>query len=242
MSNSSDFVPDDIASDGSIEPTDALGSPVQMERLGTASERMSTGLVQLEDRIRECVANVETKILESFEGKLKFDDFKEQQIARLHEELQEYKRGFADTLLKPFVIQLVRFLDQMPRHVESLKTKPAEEVTRERLFNELENVTEDLQMILENVGVEVFRSTETRFDPRLQQARLTVEVYEPEKHQIVAESLLSGYKLDGKLIEKERVKVFLYREGQAIPSMLDAATQSSEKVETNACDTTKEIQ
>lgn len=167
----------------------------------------------LDEQLKTVVADAESRILESFDAKLRYDSFKEQQISKLHDELQGYKQGIANTTLKPFVVQVVRFLDQLPRHVQSLKAKPADKVTRERLFDELECIVEDLQMILENVGVEVFQSTEPQFDPRLQQARATVDAEDPGKHHVVAESMLSGYKLDGKIIEKERVKVFVYRAG-----------------------------
>ena len=119
--------------------------------------------------LTDCLKAMERQILESFERKLTYDAFKEKQIERLHDELQEYKRGFADSLLLPLIQQLVRYVDQIPRHIEALRKKPAEELGPERLVKELQGVRDDLEMILENVGVAIVQSTEVNFDPRCQQ-------------------------------------------------------------------------
>ena len=156
----------------------------------------------------------ETRLLESFDTKLAYDQFKEQQIERLHEELQEYKRGLSNTLLMPLVKQIIRYIDQIPRHVQALRKKPEDQLGPDRLFKELEGVRDDLEIILENVGVTVFQNPEGRFDPKCQQARLTQPTENSENHGFIIARLLPGYEMNGKLVEKERVKVCVYREAQ----------------------------
>ncbi|MCA9137748.1 MAG: nucleotide exchange factor GrpE [Planctomycetales bacterium] len=223
-------------SDASVESEPITAAGLQSSADAEEPVKVDSDGGAIGEQFRAVVADAESRILESFDAKLKYDNFKEQQITKLHDELQMYKQGIATTTLKPFVVQVVRFLDQLPRHIQSLKAKPAEKVTRERLFEELDCVVEDLQMILENVGVEVFHSVEPRFDPRIQQARVTMEVDDPDKHQIVAESMLSGYKLDGKIIEKERVKVFVHRGGNATSDDPPSESQTALKDESNSND------
>jgi len=157
------------------------------------------------DALEEC-------LLEKLEKKIMYDQFKEEQIKRLHDELQQYRQGFAESLLGPMIKQLVRYVDQITRQVAALREKPAEQLGPERLFKELEGVRDDLELILEDSGVVVFRQPDTRFDPRRQQARLTEETGDESQHGIIAERLLPGYELNGKLVEKERVKVLVYRQ------------------------------
>ena len=144
--------------------------------------------------------------------KLAYDKFKEEQISRLHDEMQEYKRGLADSLMMPLIKQLIRYLDQIPRHVEALQKKSADELGPDRLTKELNGVRDDLEMILENVGVTVFTADCSKIDRKLQLARLTVNTDNQEQHGAVIESLLPGYQFNGKIVEQERVKVSVYRE------------------------------
>lgn len=154
----------------------------------------------------------EERILQEFERKLAYDRFKEQQISKLHDELQEYKRGLADSLMMPLVKQIIRYLDQLPRHIQALREKPAERLGPEQLFSELEGVREDLEMILENVGVTAFQNPEPDFDPRYQQARLTEQSDCAGQHGKILTRLLPGYEFNGRLVEKERVTVIVCRD------------------------------
>ncbi len=150
---------------GRPDSVDTQGSVDAVTPQGDAAPSV-TSIATLTD----CLKAMERQLLESFEQKLAYDAFKEKQIERLHNELQEYKRGLADSLLLPLIQQLVRYVDQIPRHIEALRKKPAEELGPERLGKELQGVREDLEMILENVGVAIVQSTEPKFDPRCQQA------------------------------------------------------------------------
>ncbi len=179
---------------------------------GDADEPLALTIEALTD----CVKAMQRQLLESFERKLAYDSFKERQIERLHNELQEYRRGFAESLLLPLIQQLVRYIDQIPRHIEALRKKPSEELGPERLVQELQGVRDDLEIILENAGVAIVQSTEPRFDPRSQQARSTEATDDSRNHGVVAARLLPGYSLNGKQIEKERVKVFVYRDAPAV--------------------------
>lgn len=166
---------------------------------------------QPDARVLQGIAAAEQRLSDLFERKLAFDRFKEQQIENLHRELQEYKRGLTESILLPLVRQIIRYVDQLPRHIAAMRGKSAEEVGVERLYRELENVVEDLHLMLENVGVIVYRLPESRFDALEQQPRMTRDTDDPARHHEIAERLLPGYKLNGRLVEKERVNVFVYR-------------------------------
>jgi molecular chaperone GrpE (heat shock protein) len=194
-----------------------LGTPG--DAAGQSSEQDGcVGTVPPAEAIRECIASAENRIIQMFEKKLAFDQFKEQQIERLHGELQEYKRGLVDSILLPLVKQIVRYVDQLPRHVASLRKKPEDQLGPERLFLELEGVREDLELILENVGVTIFRNPAMEFDAKVQQARSTEPIGNAAKHGQIVERLLPGYEMNGRVIEKERVKVFVYQEGRPLTS------------------------
>ncbi|EDL59219.1 nucleotide exchange factor GrpE [Gimesia maris] len=172
----------------------------------------SSALASEIQNLSELVQSSEQRVLTAFEKKLAYDKFKEEQISRLHDEMQEYKRGLADSLMMPLIKQLIRYLDQIPRHVEALQKKSADELGPDRLTKELNGVRDDLEMILENVGVTVFTADCSKIDRKLQLARLTVNTDNQEQHGAVIESLLPGYQFNGKIVEQERVKVSVYRE------------------------------
>jgi len=185
---------------------------------GPAAQQNSSPANDPVAAIRDCIANAESHIIQLFEKKLAFDQFKEQQIERLHGELQDYKRGLAESILLPLVKQIVRYADQIPRHVAALRKKPVEQLGPERLFLELEGVRKDLELILENVGVTMFHSQAMEFDAKVQQVRSTEPIGNAAKHGQIVERLLPGYEMNGRVIEKERVKVFVYQEGGPLTS------------------------
>lgn len=163
--------------------------------------------------------SVQLKALaELFESKIAFDRFKEKQIEALHAELQDYKRGLTESLVLPLIRQIVRYCDQLPRHIQGLQSKPVDQLGPERIFKELAGVREDLHLILENFGVTIFHQVQDSFDTKTQLAKQTESTEDASAHGKVLERLLPGFEYNGKLIEKERVKVAVYRAEKPSPT------------------------
>jgi molecular chaperone GrpE (heat shock protein) len=158
------------------------------------------------------------ELAELFDNKMTYDRFKEKQIEALHSELQEYKRGLTESLVLPLIRQIVRYCDQLPKHIQGLQNKPVEQLGPDRIFKELEGVREDLHLILENFGVTIFHQVQDSFDTKTQLAKQTEPTDDSSAHGKVLERLLPGFEYNGRMIEKERVRVAVYCSDKPSPT------------------------
>lgn len=105
------------------------------------------------------------EVQRSFQDKLAYDRAKDQQISRLHDELQEHKLDLLGRAKRPQLRGMIRLHDDLGKVVAFLRRKPDEDLTAERLFQVLEDFREDLEMLLGQNGVETFQTPGESFDP-----------------------------------------------------------------------------
>jgi molecular chaperone GrpE (heat shock protein) len=176
-----------------------------------AREDQSSLLIE----IRQAVDQLAERVTDG----IRDDRFKEEQIRKMHAELQEYKRGLLDQALLPMLTQVVRLHENLNRQEQALRQKPPEELGPQRLFKELAGIREELEVILGESGVTIFEDPTGVFVPSRQTAREAVPTPDSELHGKISERLLPGYERDGRLISKECVRVFTHRPvaGSATP-------------------------
>ena len=108
---------------------------------------------------------------------------------------------------------MIRLHDNLGKVAASLRQKPAEELTPERFFKLLEGFQDDVEMLLDQHGVEKFEAGGEEFDPRRQTASFNVPTGDPARVGRIAERLRPGFEQGEALLQKERVAVFAATSG-----------------------------
>ena len=150
-----------------------------------------------------------SQILNAFEQKIAFDASKQQQIDRLHAELQEYRTDLIAKTNRPLVNGLIRLHDDIGKLIEKLKSKSTEQVEPEKLFNTIGGIQEDIEILLDQNGVMAFQEPVDTFEPKRQRALKNVLTTEKEQVGKVAERVRVGFEQGDEIIKKEMVRVFV---------------------------------
>jgi molecular chaperone GrpE len=195
----------------SVEPFVTVAPTPPEEGQGTAdpNQDLAGALVHLQETMTTGFA----ELLQQLRDKLTYDRFKEDQIARLHEELQSYKSDLISKPARQLLQGLIRLHDDLGKMTTMLRQKPAEELTPERFFQQFADFQDDLELFLGQNGVEPFQTPGDVFDPRRQTAIRTVPADDPAQVGQIAERLRPGFHQGEALLQKERVAVYVASNG-----------------------------
>ncbi|TGO03089.1 hypothetical protein PN36_13100 [Candidatus Thiomargarita nelsonii] len=169
-----------------------------------------------EETIEQNLESGISKMLNAFEQKIAFDAAKQQQIDRLHAELQECRTDMIAKTNRPLVNGLIRLHDDIGRLIEG----PTEQLEPDKLLKEIQ---EDIEIILDQNGVATFREPIDTFQPRRQRALKNVSTTDEKQVGNVAERIRAGFEQGDEIIQKERVNVYV----------LDKTTVNTENPEQN---------
>jgi molecular chaperone GrpE (heat shock protein) len=92
--------------------------------------------------------------------------------------------------------------------VAALHDRPAEEQTPWRFFGAFEGLHDDLELLLEQHGVERFEAAEPAFDPSRQTALRTLETEVVDQVGRIAQRVRPGFSLGPTLLQREGVAVY----------------------------------
>lgn len=145
-----------------------------------------------------------------FEKRLLIDEQKNQIITNQGEELQKYKDGLYEKIFKPLLIDIVEIADDLHRMIRVYEGKEEENVPISKFLSILNIYESDVEDILEKYGVKVFCTEENDFNPKCQKIVKLIETSDPELGHKVADRILKGFDMDGKIIKPERVNVYKY--------------------------------
>src|ERR1700730_670937 len=149
------------------------------------------------------------EVLGELRDRLASDRFKEEQITRLHEELQAYKNDLIEKPARQLLRGLIRLHADLGKIAVVLRGKPAEELTPERFLRHLADFEDDIELLLGQHGVERFAAPGERFDPHRQTALRTVATHDSGLVGEIAERLQPGFEQGELLLQKERVAVYI---------------------------------
>ena len=198
-----------------VEPPEEC--PPDPERLGedvsTQPDAPALDLAGALGHLQETVTAGFADLLQQLRDKLTYDRFKEEQIARLHEELQVYRSDLVAKPARQLVQGLIRMHDDLGKMAAALRQKPAEELTPERFFQQFADFRDDLELLLGQNGVERFQAPGDVFDPRRQTAIRMVATDDPARVGQIAERLRPGFEQGEALLQKERVAVYVASNG-----------------------------
>lgn len=148
------------------------------------------------------------RLEEALTGKLAYDRFKEQQIERLHAELQEYKKDLLARSLRPLLSRVIRLYGDLDRLLDGLRPPDGALPEPERCLQILEGFGDDLLILLEDQGAQSFEHPEPVFDPNRQTAVEVVDTEDYEADGNIARRIRPGFEYGAVLLQKERVAVY----------------------------------
>jgi molecular chaperone GrpE (heat shock protein) len=190
-----------------------MGEPLRCvgEQPAAGEQQHSTGDEPAAGQVSAALATTAAgfgEILREVRDKLVSDHFREEQVARLHGELQLYKEDQAGKAERLVLQELIRLHDSLGKAAALWRRKAPEEVTPERLFNLLDGLRDDVEMALSRHDVVPYVASGDDFDPHRQVAAATVAAVEPAAIGRIATRLRPGFEQRNVLLQKERVAVF----------------------------------
>lgn len=175
--------------------------------VGEASVTVDEELARLNATLKEGLGI----LLQTFESKLAYDQSKQVQIDRLHDELQQHRGDLVARTVRPLINGIIRLHDDAGKLLGSLKDKPEDELTPKRFFKLFDGFQEDLEDLLGDNGVTAYREVGGPFDPRRQRLLRKVPTSNEALVGLVAESLRPGFEQGTQILEKERISAYEYR-------------------------------
>jgi len=152
------------------------------------------------------------QILSSFEQKLAYDSTKQQQIDRLHGELQKHSSDLIAKTSMPYVNGIIRLYDDIGKSVENLQKKSSEELGPDQFFPVLKGIQEDVEILLDQNGIVSYTEISDKFDPKRQRVISKVDTQDEHLVGTVAKRLRPGFERSDDVIQKERVNVYVLSE------------------------------
>ena len=193
-------------------PAEPTGDP--------AGIRSETGNEALLYEIREISRRID-HLAGHFEGKLKYDEHKNQIIDELHGQLQDFREGIIKKHLVSIVSDLIKIIDDTRKFKAHYETGHRPEDTTERLLDFIGQISSDLEDLFTFQGIFPYTCPGNQYDSVRQRIIRKIPTDDPAKNRLVAESLRPGYEWEGKVIRPEMVAVYIVNDlpnGEAIES------------------------
>ena len=148
------------------------------------------------------------KLLNLFEHKLVMDSFKEQQIDKLHSELQEYKSNLILKINRPLINGIIYLYDDLNKSLNKIQQDESREFS-EKSIRIIKDIFEDIKVLLEENGVMSYREISDKFNPNRQQVAKKLIIKDKNLVGKVVSSIRPGFEIDNIIIRKEKVKVYV---------------------------------
>jgi len=211
--------------------TDADVTEMTTQEGGTSSDdftdthddafaELSGGVMDtVELKIDEALNQIQ-KIKKNLESRSQQENYKDTIIERLHQELQQYKDDILKKQIRPIIMDLIQFMDNIRKLTDFYKTKGLFDQDPEKLLKFLIHIPADLEDICGRNGVFSFQCDQPVFSPTRQRILKRIVTHEPTKDKVVAKSIRPGYEWDGEVIRPEMVAIYVYKEADS-PGEID---------------------
>ena len=191
-----------------IEPSEQF-IPEELKQNPLCSSEAITELISK-------VAAVETNIQDSglalqamFEHKLAYDVTKQQQIDSLHIELQQHRADLLEKTNRPLIKGLIRLHQDLAATAESLKKKANDSLDVSPFIKPYAEFQEDIEILLDQYDIEPFIESDDTFIAKRQQGVKNIKTQDPLLVGQIAQRLKPGFIQGEKIIQKERVSVYV---------------------------------
>jgi molecular chaperone GrpE len=184
--------------------SDSSSSVVNNENSGSEAQSLAS-----QADLSALLSHMETRLLDAFNQKLAFDNFKEKQIDRLHEELQGYKSDLLLKAAQPLIAAMIKLHADAGRLIIGISQENPTKLTAERIVGFFDNFRDEIAELLAARGVEMFlAAVGDQFDVRRQSSVGTMETSNFELAGRVAETAQPGFEQGSAVLSKEKVKIY----------------------------------
>ena len=173
-------------------------------------------LSALVKRIEFVVASEIERLLRAFNDKLAYDETKQLQIERLHKELKDHQSDLLARTALPIARGVIRVHDHIGKLHTTLESRDQIEFTLNSCLTLLQSLQEDLELVLEDNGVDKYREHDTSFNPKRQKIARKTETTHNQLHGTVETSIAPGFEFNGRIVEKERVSIYVLQQPTSI--------------------------
>ena len=182
-------------------------------------ETGATDTEALKQELADIKAGLAT-LQESFDQKIKADTYKDSLFKKLHDELQDYRNGTFEKNSDAIALEIIRLIDELGKDLEVFgQTAETDDVSK-ALYGKTDELRQELLDILYRQSIKPYQEKSEELDSHRQTNVQTVNTEEPEKHRKIAERVADGYEKNGRVIRKERVKVY-----RAVPPKTESNNQ-----------------
>jgi len=195
------------------QETSKEASPGETPGTGTGNEAVLNEIREIRRRIDHLAGH--------FEGKLKYDEHKNQIIDELHGQLQDFREGIIKKHLVSIVSDLIKIIDDTRKFKAYYETENRPKDTTERLLDFIGQISSDLEDLFTFQGIFPYTCPGNQHDSVRQRIIRKIPTNDPEKNRLVAERLRPGYEWEGKVIRPEMVAVYIVNDlpsGETIES------------------------
>jgi len=183
-----------------------------------AVDKFSESTMDISNPIGESIYSLEKtlsvrmeSLLEAFESKLKFDKFREEQIGRLHEELQSYKADLLARAMQPFIMGMIMIFDDIGKVID-MAGRSEDTANKINYLNFIEGFRSDIETLLAENGINSYRDDTEVFNPKRQRILKRVSTSDPSLIGRINKSLRPGFERNGNIITKEEVAGYVESE------------------------------
>jgi molecular chaperone GrpE len=166
---------------------------------------LTSQLVQTQAQYTNQLQQVEQNLLHQFETKIQYDRSKDQQIDKLHNELQKYKADLLLKAAKPLYVGMIRIFDDVSKKLDLLS---ADVSLNQTTITELEIIKTDIIYLLEENDIFPYQMDSVTFLPDAQTVAKRIPTQDQELIGKIHKSSLPGFKLNQQILIKERVYVY----------------------------------
>ncbi len=181
------------------------------------------GLGRRIEALEAAMTEVRDDLLEAFAEKRAEDRFREEQVDRLHTELQDYKNDLLARVTRPLVLGMIRLHDELGRGAEELARR-GEALAAVQAVTLLRGFRDDVEIELGRIGIAPFTVEGDGFDPHRQSAVHVGRPGDPSRAGRVAERRRPGFVHGETVVRREQVVVY-----GAAPAAADPSTPSGEE-------------
>lgn len=143
-----------------------------------------------------------------FETKILIDKEKDNIIAMLSSELQDFRGDLRRKLLLPVLMQLIHEIDLIRQQLPFFEKDESDD-RAEKILKYLSAIPDDLLEILRTQNVDEFTDeSSNEFNPARQKAMSLIPTEDLEKNKCIAARVLPGYAFEEKIIRAEQVRVY----------------------------------
>ena len=163
--------------------------------VASGSEALAAPLQQINQQL--------ASLAQAFDAKIKYDHIKDEQITRLHQEVEGYKNGLHLSLLRPIFDDLIAMYDDLGQIIgRYLDTLP------ENFIKSLRAFQAGILETLRRNGVEFYQEASPTYNSERQRVNQPIDTPDPAQDRLIARRVRPGFAYGGRVLRPELVDVY----------------------------------